>query len=91
MLVACSQDSINRGIHTGAFKDVAGNRSYCNISVAIDPETHDNGPLGVFDRSVRGMPDSTRRVLLVLQVSLCVCSPSMGAHDDAAQGGAFQH
>lgn len=42
------QDSINRGVHTGRFADVRGNRSYVNIAVAIDPETTENGPLSVY-------------------------------------------
>ena len=40
-------------VHTGHFADVHGNRSYVNISVAIDPETAENGPLGVFPVSPR--------------------------------------
>jgi hypothetical protein len=32
-------------VHAGRFADVHGNRSYVNISVAVDPETPENGPL----------------------------------------------
>jgi hypothetical protein len=45
---AWHQDSINRGVDKGRFLAVHGNRSYCNISVAVDAETPDNGPLGVY-------------------------------------------
>ena len=45
---AWHQDSTNRGVPSGRYRDVAGNATYVNITVAVDPETEENGPLGVF-------------------------------------------
>ena len=47
------QDAAHRGIHKGGFKDVAGNGSYVQIAVAIDPVAADAGPLGFIPGSNR--------------------------------------